>query len=201
MPCLKAEKQLEATSAFEQKIPHHHYSVGLIQMVLQLIFTGASHLRTSARCMAIMGNILPDIDTDVSWHSARLWAMRLGYYELTRPLEKADNWVWIVDHSIQLSHEKCLVIVGFRLSDFVDKRRALEHQDLSLISLDIVKQSNGAIVCEQLQEAAKKTGAPRAIRNVHGSELKAGVSQFQIQHHETQSIYEVKHKVALEIRD
>ena len=140
------------------------------------------------------------IDTSVSWHSARLWAMRLGYYELTRPKEKADNWVWIVDHSIQLSHEKCLVIVGFRLSDFVDKRRTLEHQDLSLISLDIVKQSNGAIVCEQLQEAAKKTGAPRAIIHDHGSELKAGVSPFQIQHHETQSIYDVKHKVALEIK-
>ena len=53
-------------------------------MVLQLVFDGANHLRTSVRSMAIMGNILPDIDTEVSWYSVRLWAMRLGYYELTR---------------------------------------------------------------------------------------------------------------------
>lgn len=81
---LKTEHLLEATSAFEQKIAHHQYSVGLIQMLLQLVFDGANHLRTSARSMAIMGNVLPDIDTDVSWYSVRLWAMRLGYYFFPR---------------------------------------------------------------------------------------------------------------------
>ncbi len=170
-------------------------------MALQLVFTGANHLRTSARRIAIIGNILPNVETGISWYSVRLWAMRLGYYELTRRKEKADDWIWIVDLRQQLSHEKCLVIVGLRLSEFGDdKRKALEYHDLSLISLDIVKQSNGAIVCEQLQQATKKTGVPRAIIHDHGSELKAGVSQFQIRHHETQSIYDVKHKIALEIK-
>jgi len=208
----KAEHLLEATSAFDQKIAHHQYSVGLIQMLLQLVFDGANHLRTSARSMAIMGNVLPDIDTDVSWYSVRLWAMRLGYDELTRTKEKANDWIWIVDHSIQLSHEKCLVIVGFRLSTIGKNRHPLHHQDLNLISLEIVKQSNGAVVCEQLSrfpfllrkngnlEAVKKTGIPRAIIHDHGSELKAGITQFQTQHTETASIYDIKHKVALEIK-
>jgi hypothetical protein len=126
--------------------------------------------------------------------------MRLGYYELTRPKEKADDWIWIVDHSIQLSQEKCLVIVGLRHRSYGENRNPLQHRDLSLISLDIVKQSNGVVVCEQLQEAAKKTGIPRAIIHDHGSELKAGVTQFQTQYHDTSSIYDIKHKVALEIK-
>lgn len=126
--------------------------------------------------------------------------MRLGYYERIRTKEHADDWVWIIDHSIQLSQEKCLVIVGFRWSTYGKERRPLQKRDLSLISLDVVNQSNGTIVCEHLQPAVDKTGLPRAIIHDHGSELKAGVTKFQNRHPETASIYDIKHKVALEIK-
>ena len=126
--------------------------------------------------------------------------MRLGYYELTRIKEKAEDWVWLIDHSIQLSNEKCLLIVGFRLSTYGEERRPLQHRDLSLISLEVVNQSNGTIVCEQLQQAVDKTGVPRAIIHDHGSELKAGVTKFQNLHPGTASIYDIKHKVAIEIK-
>ena len=79
---------LEMRSAFEQKIPHLKSTVGFIQMLLQLVFDGATHLRTSYKSMKIIGNLLPGIDTDVSWYSVRLWVMRLGCYELTRAKEK-----------------------------------------------------------------------------------------------------------------
>lgn len=126
--------------------------------------------------------------------------MRLGYYELTRIKEKTEDWVWLIDHSIQLSNEKCLLIVGFRLSTYGEKRRPLQHRDLSLISLEVVKQSNGTIVCEQLPKAVDKTGVPRAIIHDHGSELKAGVTKFQNRHPNTASIYDIKPKVAIEIQ-
>ena len=164
------------------------------------MFDGSSHLRTSARSLKITGTLLPGIETDVSWYSVRLWAMRLGCYELSRPKEKADDWVWIIDHSIQLSCEKCLVIVGFRLSTYERTRGPLQHRDLSLISLEVVEQSNGAVVCGQLQKAADKTGVPRAVIHDHGSELKAGVGKFQNLHPETAGIYDIKHKTALEIK-
>ncbi len=45
-----------------------------------------------------------------SWCTGRLWLLRLGYYKLTRPKEQADDWVWMVDHTVQLGPEKCLVI-------------------------------------------------------------------------------------------
>lgn len=53
---------------------------------------------------------------------------------------------------------------------------------------------------EPRKQAVKKTGIPRAIIHDHGSELKAGITQFQTQHTETASIYDIKHKVALEIK-
>ena len=127
----KSGEMLEMRAIFEQKIPYHQYSIGIIRLLLQLVFEGANHLRTSARSMQIIGTLLPGIATDISWYSIRLWAMRLGYYELTRAKEKADDWVWIIDHSIQLGHEKCLLIVGCRLNEYKEKRRPrAAHADI-----------------------------------------------------------------------
>lgn len=41
--------------AFEQKIPHHQYSIGVIHLLMQLVFDGANHLRTSAGNLKIIG--------------------------------------------------------------------------------------------------------------------------------------------------
>ena len=44
------------------------------------------------------------------------WILRIGLYELNRPKEMADDWVLILDHTIQIGKVKCLIVVGFRLS-------------------------------------------------------------------------------------
>jgi hypothetical protein len=33
-------------------------------------------------------------------------------YMLMKPKQQADDWVWIIDHTVQLEVEKCLVILG-----------------------------------------------------------------------------------------
>ena len=47
-----------------------------------------------------------------------MWLLRLGLYELTRPKPKADDWVLIFDHTVQLGGMKALIIVGIRLSQW-----------------------------------------------------------------------------------
>ena len=34
-----------------------------------------------------------------------------------RAKAQADDWVWIIDHTVQLGQEKCLLILGVRLRD------------------------------------------------------------------------------------
>ncbi len=36
-----------------------------------------------------------------SWHSARLWLLRLGYYKLMHPKIQANDWIWIIDHTFK----------------------------------------------------------------------------------------------------
>jgi len=73
--------------------------------------------------------------------------MRLGYYKLNYPKERTNDWIWIVDHSIQLGREQCFVILGIRQDNLPE--RPLTFTDIEAIELSPVKQSNGKIVYEQ----------------------------------------------------
>ena len=92
-----------------------------------------------------------------SWYTGRLWLMRLGYYKLNRPKEQADDWVWIIDHTIQLSSEKCLVILGIRLCN-LPTHRALNFADVEPIELIPVTKSSGEIIQRNLKWPQKKRG-------------------------------------------
>ncbi len=131
-----------------------------------------------------------------SWFAGRLWLLRLGYYKLTRPKAQADNWVWIVDHTVQLGQEKCLVILGIRLCDLPPVGQCLGHETVEPIELVPVKHSNGTVVYQQLEQAITKTGVPREIISDHGSDLNAGIEQFCQHHPQTSAVYDVKHKLA-----
>ena len=114
-----------------------------------------------------------------------------------REKEHADDWVWIIDHTIQFGVEKCLLILGTRLSNFSDDRdKILNFEDMEPILLSPVKKSTGEIVMEQLEEATKMTGVPREIIADNGSDLKKGIECFCKKHPKTSYIYDIKHKTA-----
>lgn len=173
---------------------HHHYSVDIITLYVSLVLSSATSLRGAHRALSIVfGSNTPECEVP-SWYSGRLWLLRLGYYKLTREKEKRSDWVWIVDHTLQLGSEKCLLILGFPLERW--NGGTLTHEDVEPIALHPVTQSNGEIVYEQLEEAAQKTGVPRQIVKDRGSDLNAGVRKFQEGHSECASVYDIKHKAA-----
>jgi hypothetical protein len=51
-------------------------------------------------------------------------------------------------------------------------------------------------VYQQLEAQVAKTGLPREIISDHGTDLKAGLEQFEQAHPETGVIYDIKHKTA-----
>jgi hypothetical protein len=74
--------------------------------------------------------------------------------------------------------------------------RVLRHEDVDVIDLQPVTESNGKVVYKQLQAATAKTGVPRAIISDNGSDLHRGIDLFRQKHPETVWIYDVKHKTA-----
>ena len=132
------------------------------------------------------------------WSTGRLWLLRIGLYKLQMPLEHADDWVWIVDHTNQVGVEKCFVVVGARLSML--NRGPLGHEDVETVALIPTVGSNGALVAEQLGATAARTGSPRQIVTDEGGDLVSGIAKFVKANPGTAHITDIKHKVATELR-
>jgi hypothetical protein len=189
------QKEQPNFDIFDEEIARHKYSSGHINMFIAMILT-ATGLSCASRVMNIFKSFFQLKITIPSWYAGRLWLLKLGYYKLTRIKEHADDWIWIVDHSIQLGADKCLVILGIRASK-LPSNRPLTLTDVEPIELLPVKKSNGDIVYKQLQEAVKKTGVPRAIVGDEGSDLKSGINKFREANKSIAYIHDIKHKVAI----
>jgi len=163
---------------------------------ITLVLSAATSFRCASRVLEIMMTFLKLPLPSPSWYSGRLWLLRVGYYKLTRPKEQAEDWVWIVDHTIQIGAEKVFVILGIRLNSLPLRGNCVTHEDVEPISLYPVKQSNGEIVYQQLEETVKKTGIPREIIGDQGSDLSKGIKKFLENHKEVCCIYDIKHKTA-----
>jgi hypothetical protein len=164
-----------------------------------VLFAAAS-LRCASRVLELWKTWLDLPEAVPSWYTGRLWLLRVGYYKLTRPKEKATDWVWIVDQTVQMGTEKCFVILGIRLSVLPPPGTCLRHEHVEPIALYPVKQSNGEVVYQQLTQAIAQTGVPREILSDAGPDVRAGVEQFRQAHPETCAIYDIKHQTAVVLK-
>ena len=164
---------------------------------LALVLHAGTPLRRVAAVLAMSWSWAGVDAVTASYYSARLWLLRLGLYQLNRPKQQADDWMWIVDHTLQIGDHKCLIVVAIRQSvwDRLDSR-VLGHEDVDVIDLQPVTQSNGKVVYRQMQAATSKTGVPRAIISDGGPDLHCGIDLFRQKHPGTAWLYDIKHKTA-----
>jgi hypothetical protein len=116
----------------------------------------------------------------------------VGLYKLNCPKEKAKDWALIVDNSVQIGTQKCLVILGVRLSKFQGK--ALRFEDMEMLGMEFHDQSDAKIVCKALEKAQEKVGAVVMVCADDGTDLRKGVSLFCKKHH-VGRVFDVVHKI------
>jgi hypothetical protein len=128
--------------------------------------------------------------------TGRGWLLRVGLFKLQRPKALADDWVWLVDHTVQIGKARCLMIAGIRLSQLPPSGQALELKHLEPLAILPVDQSNGQIVYQQLEAQAAISGMPRAILSDAGSDLTSGMQRFRQQHPEIAGLSDISHYAA-----
>ena len=185
------------TEDLDVPLARHHYSLGVVAGSLALVLHAGTPLRRVAAVLAMSWSWAGVDAVTASYYSARLWLLRLGLYQLNRPKQQADDWMWIVDHTLQIGDHKCLIVVAIRQSvwDRLDSR-VLRHEDVDVIDLQPVTESNGKVVYRQMQAATAKTGVPRAIISDGGPDLHCGIDLFRQKHPGTAWLYDIKHKTA-----
>ena len=104
--------------------------------------------------------------------------LRLGLYQLTVVKQQADDWVVILDHTCQLGNQKCLIVLGIRLSHWRTLGRPLAFQDMTILMIEVIERSTGLIVESQLREVQAKIGHIAAIVSDQGSDLVNGAKLF-----------------------
>jgi hypothetical protein len=151
--------------------------------------TSAIGFRAAARAVSIVADLLP-CGIACSANGGQIWVLRLGLYELTRPKQQADDWVWMIDHTIQTGNGKCFLVVGVRLSHWNQKRCAalendpqgsfaLEHEDLTVFAIEHMESSNTDRVKKELLNLSSTTGiTPCCILNDQGADVRGGAIAY-----------------------
>lgn len=180
---------------------HQHFSLFHVRLFLRAVLQLPTSLRAAAGLFPLLCE--EGLGPAEAWEGpsapgGRWWLLRVGLYELQRPKEQADDWIWFVDHTIQLGTTRVLLIVGIRLSAWEAKGRGpLQHGDLQVILLEPVEKSNAEVVASQLKKGAQVTGAPQAIVCDQARELNNGIERFQTDHPRTLCFNDLKHRLAL----
>ena len=132
-----------------------------------------------------------------SFVTIRSWVQRVGLAALNEPVERADDWVWMVDHSNQIGPEKVLVVLGIRASQMPPPGTTLSHGDVRLLAVrpgTTWKREDMAAVYAEL---AEQYGPPRAILADGAVELRDGAKCLKDQRSDTIVLQDFKHKAAI----
>ena len=175
-------------------LPHHEFGPKMISVCVNLAMNVG--LRASITCLEIISDWLGTTVRLPVWTTVRTWLMRLGVAALEAPIEEADDWVWMADHSNQIGQDKALAVLGLRASHMPPPGVAIRHQDVRLLMLEPGVNWKTADVAAAYAQLAEKAGAPLAVVTDGASELRDSVLTLQKQREDTLLLGDFKHFAA-----
>lgn len=135
------------------------------------------------------------LDLPIPSHDAvRNWNCRNGVAILHEPVS-ADDWIWLIDHSVQLGKMFVLVVLGIRRSD-LPEGRSLTRQDMSVLAVMPTQSRDKEEVSRQLQIVSNQFAKPMAVVCDGACELREGVASLKDGVFKGICLSDVKHKLA-----
>jgi hypothetical protein len=126
--------------------------------------------------------------------AVRNWNCRNGIAILQEP-SHADDWIWLIDHSVQLGKMFVLVVLGIRRGD-LPQGRPLIREDMSVLAVLPTQSRKKEEVSLQLEQVGEKFGKPMAVVCDGASELREGVASLKDGVFKGICLSDVKHKIA-----
>lgn len=136
-----------------------------------------------------------------SFTGIRKWLARVGMYELEREKEYRNDWIFIVDFTVELGKQKALLVLGVPRQHFLEKvaieQGELLHRDVEVLGLEIMDSTKGEMIEQKLDKISKKVGVPVQIVADNGSDLARGINLYKQKHPELIYTHDVTHAMAL----
>jgi hypothetical protein len=151
-------------------LPFHSYGAKMISLCVNLASTIG--LRSAQSALRIVFEALGVLEKIPDWTSIRTWLCRFGVAALEEPVEAADDWIWMADHSNQIGTEKVLVIVGIRASQMPESGQAIRHQDVRVLAVIPGTEWKREDVAREYRSLAERIGEPMVLLTDGASELR-----------------------------
>lgn len=125
--------------------------------------------------------------------------MQVGYYKLST-IQKSNDWIGMIDLSIQIGAKKCLLILGVQASTLL-KAKALTFEDVHVLHLELLEKTSGPIICEVLKKSEEKVGQYRQFCHDQGSDIVSATRLYAQTAQETEGrkipvMHDIAHKIA-----
>lgn len=129
----------------------------------------------------------------------RDWILQVGHYKLMA-IQKSNEWIGMIDLSIQVGAKKCLLILGVRASALLTAK-ALTFEDVNVLHLELLEQTSGQIIYEALKKSEEKVGQYWQFCHDQGSDI-VSATKLYTQHIQTTTgrkvpiTNDIAHKIA-----
>lgn len=187
---------VQATTLLQDDPPVNGHGYGARIVSLAVNLAQVVGFRGAERTLEIMFEWLGVKQKIPHWTAIRTWLQRIGVAALHAPLERADDWIWMVDHSNQIGAEKVLVALAIRASQLPPPGETLKHENVRLLTVrpgTTWKREDMAAVYSEL---AQQYGAPRAVLCDGAVELREGAECLKNTRSDTIVLQDFKHKAA-----
>ena len=178
---LRAENQRQRQQPpvlpHDPPLPYHKFGPKMISVCVNL--ARAIGLRPTVTCLQIVFDWLGVTGRLPEWTTVRTWLMRAGVAAIEEPIERADDWIWMADHSNQIGPEKALAIVGVRASKMPPPGVALTHQDIRLLTIEPGVSWKREDMARAYEKLARRIGVPLAVIVDGAVELSEGAEVLQ----------------------
>lgn len=177
----------------------HHYKIKTIQQALELAIDCGISFRGIEKVFELFQDF-PE-QTVPSFSSIRKWLGRIGVYELTREKEYRDDWIYIVDFTLELGKQKALVILGITqeklVEEVINKKGGLSHEDVEVLGIEVLNSTKGEIIEDALLKISNQVGIPVQIVADNSSDIARGIKLYQEKKPELIYTHDVTHAMAL----
>jgi hypothetical protein len=175
-------------------LPCHHYGPKMVALSINLARNVG--LRSAESALQLFHDAHGIIGKVPCWTTIRTWLQRVGVAAIDLPLEAAEDWVWLADHSCQVGSDKVLVVLAVRASKMPPPGTALKHEDLHVLTVQPGTQWKTEDVAKAYEKLAEKYGVPMALVVDGAPELRDAAEVLQKQRPEMIVLNDFKHKAA-----
>jgi len=124
--------------------------------------------------------------------SLHRWVNQVGYFNLTKPKEMADDWIYIIDNSIRIENRKVVLILGMR-SSRLKKGTYPTYKDLECIEIRLLNKNSE--IEGVIEDAVAKTGVPSSICSDEGPDVMPSIRKILAKYPKIQHTSDIMHKV------